>query len=86
MKSHTKLFLFTTLNMRHSKILKYLKMCSVSSLYLIFNKVNRYFEEITGNLTYLTLVPSKLILNKTIGIPNMTIVDIATFLENRWIY
>ena len=82
MKSHTKLFLFTTLNMRHSKILKYLKMYSVSSLYLIFNKVKRYFEEITGILTYLTLVPSKLLLNKTIGIPNMTIVENIVFFSD----
>ena len=32
-------------------------MNSVNSLYLIFNKVNGYFEEINGN-KYLTLVPT----------------------------
>ena len=35
------------------KDLKYLKINSVSPLYLIFNKVNRYFEEIDKN-KYLT--------------------------------
>ena len=30
---------------------------SVNSLYLTFDKVNKYFEEINGN-KYLTLVPS----------------------------
>ena len=33
---------------------KYVKMNSVNPLYLIFNKVNGYFEEINGN-NYLTL-------------------------------
>ena len=36
---------------------KYVKMYSVNPLYLIFNKVNGYFEEINGN-KYLTLVPT----------------------------
>ena len=36
---------------------KYVKIYSVNPLYLIFNKVNGYFEEITGN-KYLTLVPT----------------------------
>ena len=36
------------------KDLKYVKINSVSPLYLIFNKVNGYFEEINGN-KYLTL-------------------------------
>ena len=36
---------------------KYLKINSVNPLYLIFNKVNGYFEEINGN-KYLTLVPN----------------------------
>ena len=31
------------------KDLKYVKINSVSPLYLIFNKVNGYFEEINGN-------------------------------------
>ena len=35
---------------------KYVKIYSLNSLYLIFDKVNRYFEEINGN-NYLTLVP-----------------------------
>ena len=36
---------------------KYVKFNSVNPLYLIFNKVNGYFEEINGN-KYLTLVPT----------------------------
>ena len=36
---------------------KYVKINSVNPLYLIFNKVNGYFEEINGN-KYLTLVPT----------------------------
>ena len=36
---------------------KYVKIYSVNPLYLIFNKVNGYFEEINGN-KYLTLVPT----------------------------
>ena len=36
---------------------KYAKIYGVNSLYLIFNKVNGYFEEINGN-NYLTLVPT----------------------------
>ena len=36
---------------------KYVKIYSVNPLYLIFNKVNGYFEEISGN-KYLTLVPT----------------------------
>ena len=35
---------------------KYVKFNSVNPFYLIFNKVNGYFEEINGN-KYLTLVP-----------------------------
>ena len=35
---------------------KYIKINSVNPLYLIFSKVNGYFEEINGN-KYLTLVP-----------------------------
>ena len=34
---------------------KYVKINSVNALYLIFNKVNGYFEEINGN-KYLTQV------------------------------
>ena len=36
---------------------KYVKMNSGNPLYLIFNKVNEYFEEINGN-KYLMPVPS----------------------------
>ena len=36
---------------------KYVKIYSVNPLYLIFNKVNGYFQEINGN-KYLTLVPT----------------------------
>ena len=39
------------------KDLKYIKFTSVNLLYLIFNKVNGYFEEINGN-KHLTLVPT----------------------------
>ena len=38
-------------------IKKDLKICSVNLLYLIFNKMNEYFEEINGN-RYLTLFPN----------------------------
>ena len=36
---------------------KYVEINSVNPLYLIFSKVNRYFEEI-NNSKYLTLVPT----------------------------
>ena len=36
---------------------KYVKIYSVNPLYLIFNKVNEYFDEINEN-KYLTLVPT----------------------------
>ena len=36
---------------------KYVKINSENSLYLIFDKMNGYFEEINGN-KYLTLVPT----------------------------
>ena len=39
------------------KYSKYVKINTVNPLYLIFNKVNRYFEEINGK-KYLTLVPN----------------------------
>ena len=38
-------------------IKKHLKIYNVNPLYLIFNKMNGYFEEINGN-KYLTLVPT----------------------------
>ena len=43
-------------------IKKDLKMYSGNSLYLIFNKMNGYFEEINGN-NYLTLVSEDKIKN-----------------------
>ena len=39
------------------KDLKYVKINSANPLYLIINKVNRYFEQINKN-KYLTLVPT----------------------------
>ena len=39
------------------KDLKYVNINSVNPLYLIFDKVNQYFEEINEN-KYLTLVPT----------------------------
>ena len=39
------------------KYSKYVKINTVNPLYLIFNKVNRYFDEVNGN-KYLTLVPN----------------------------
>ena len=39
------------------KNLKYIKVNSLNSLYLILNKMNGYFEEINGN-EYLMLVPT----------------------------
>ena len=39
------------------KDLKYVKINSVNSLYLIFCEVNGYFEEINKN-KYLTIVPT----------------------------
>ena len=49
MKSHTKIFLFTTS--------KYVKTNSVNPLYLIINKVNGHIEKINGK-KYLILVPT----------------------------
>ena len=37
---------------------KYIKTNSVNFLYLMFNRINGYFEEINGN-KYLMLVPTK---------------------------
>ena len=39
------------------KELKYIKINSVNPLYLIFNKLNGYFEEVNGN-KYLMLNPT----------------------------
>ena len=61
MKNHTKKILFTNL------ISKY-----VNPLYLIFNKVNGYFEEINGN-KYLTLLPTNESKEKTENMKNFGI-------------
>ena len=53
-ESHTKIFLFTILDMWKSKVQNFLKINSVNPLYLIINKVNGYFEEINKN-KYLTV-------------------------------
>ena len=52
MKSHTKALLCWIFSDKDSK---YVKINSVNSLYLIFIKVNGYYEEINGN-KYLTVV------------------------------
>ena len=57
MKSQTKRFLFTTLDMSTIKDSKYMKINSINSLYPIISKVNEYFEEINKK-KYLTLVLS----------------------------
>ena len=57
MKSYTKNILIYYIGYMTIKDSKYVKINSVNSLYLIFNKVNGYFEEINGN-NYLTLVPT----------------------------
>ena len=57
MKSNTKhsyLLYWIFNDQKHSK---YVKINNVNSLYLIFSKVNGYFEEINKN-KYLTLVPT----------------------------
>ena len=51
------------------KDLKYVKRFSVNPLYLIFNKVNGYFQEVNGN-KYLTLVPTNESKEKTKNIKN----------------
>ena len=55
MKSHTKIFLFTILGIWQSRK----TYNSVNPLYLMFNKINGYFEEINRN-NYLTLIPTKI--------------------------
>ena len=65
---HTKIFLLITLDMKRSKKdSKYIKINSVTPLYIIINKVNWYIEEINGD-KYLMLVPnneSKKVLTET---------------------
>ena len=48
-KSHTKNFVVYYFGYVTIKDLKYVKINSVNPLYLIFSKVNRYFEENNGN-------------------------------------
>ena len=55
MKSHKKIFYY--IGYVTIKYLKFVKINSVNPLYLIFSKVNEYFEEINGN-KYLTLAPT----------------------------
>ena len=51
-KSHILIYYIGYVTIKDSK---YFKINSVSSLYIVFNNVNGYFEEINGN-KYLTLV------------------------------
>ena len=57
MKSHTKNILIYYIGYVTMKNLKYVKINSVNPLYLIFSKLNGYFEEIDKS-KYLTLVPT----------------------------
>ena len=57
MKSDTKIFLFTILDMSQSKIRNTQKIYGVNPLYLILSKVNKYFEEI-NECNYLALGPT----------------------------
>ena len=52
MKSHTKIFTYY-IGYVTIKDFKNVKLNSVNPLYLIFNKLNRYFDEFNGN-KYLT--------------------------------
>ena len=55
MKSHTKIFLFTTLDAWWSKIFTYTIVNKVNALCLIIKKINRYIEECSENIS-LTLL------------------------------
>ena len=57
MKSHTKNILIYYIGYVTMKNLKYVKINSVNPLYVIFSKVNGYFEEIDKS-KYLKLVPT----------------------------
>ena len=57
MKSHTKISFIYYVGYVTIKDLKYVKTTIVNTLYLIFSKVNGYFEEINKS-TYLMLVPT----------------------------
>ena len=55
MKAHTKNILIYYIAYTNIKDLKYVKINSLRPLYLMFNRINRYFEEINEN-NYLMLV------------------------------
>ena len=55
-KSNKNIFIYYT-GYVTIKDLKFVKINSVNPLYLIFSKLNGYFEEINGNI-YLALVPT----------------------------
>ena len=57
MESHTKIFIIYNIEYVTIKGSKYIKINGGNPLYLVFNKVNEYFEEINGN-KYLKLVPT----------------------------
>ena len=57
MESHTKIFIIYNIEYVTIKGSKYIKINGGNPLYLAFNKVNEYFEEINGNKS-LKLVPT----------------------------
>ena len=57
MKSHTKIFSFSTLDTLQSKSLSYLKINSVNPLYLVIDKINQCIEE-SNRYKYFNLVPA----------------------------
>ena len=57
MESHTKIFIIYNIEYVTIKGSKYIKINGGNPLYLAFNKVNEYFEEINGSKS-LKLVPT----------------------------
>ena len=57
-KKSCKIILIYSIGYGTIKDSRYLKINSVNPLYLIFNKVNGYFEKTNGNI-YLMIVPLK---------------------------
>ena len=57
MKSHKKVFFIYYITYVTIKDSKYVKINSVNTLCLMFNRISGYFQEINGN-KYLTLVPT----------------------------
>ena len=55
MKSHTKIFFIYYIGYVTIKDSKYVKINSVNPFYLIFNKVNGYFEEINEKNIFNTI-------------------------------